>query len=434
MPEVALDDCRAIFLMRWYVEVDKGGHDLDDYQHPRCAGYRLTSDNNGDPFRWMSNYQVLLPVEMAARPNPACKMYGVHSADLKLVGERFAAVQGAVTGGKGKGVAAPQPAAAAASEVAAPSAAETQAAAKKAADLRDAARAESISRREAARTAQLEETAKRRKVSEPAAKRAATVKPLTSKALLSEADKLLKGVGKLRTDQPILSNRVAEWLNDCQLANDNALAMRPDNVYFMYPRDEEGAAAQFKCNTVARLANAHPPPCASVVLPYSVQQLHWHELFFSFLERVVYHFEGLGDELLRDSPVRLAFDTSLGAQGWQLVSICDKYQSDGSSCGVWLQAARDAWLLYVASPHHGTNTFPAFLQRTFEAGGAQSLSGLTARAKAAAERHNVAYIVKQRTDMRKRLVQAALDGKLSWGKASLEGFAPATAVDLDILE
>ena len=40
------------------VEVDKDGYDLQGYQNKRCAGYRLTFDNNGEPFRWISNYQV----------------------------------------------------------------------------------------------------------------------------------------------------------------------------------------------------------------------------------------------------------------------------------------------------------------------------------------------------------------------------------------
>ena len=158
--EVALDDRRGILLMRWYVEVDKDGKDLDGYQDKRCAGYRLTSDNNGDPFRWMSNYQVLLPIEMAVRSHPSCKMHRVHATDLKLVEERFAAVKGGATA-EGE---APQrrhgPAAvapdAATPGAATPSAAETQAATQKAADLRGAARAESLSRREAARKAQLE--------------------------------------------------------------------------------------------------------------------------------------------------------------------------------------------------------------------------------------------------------------------------------------
>ena len=136
-------------------------------------------------------------------------------------------------------------------------------------------------------------------------------------------------------------------------------------------------------------AEAVPLSSASVVLPYSVQQLHWHELFFSFLERCVYHFEGLGAELPAVSPIRIAFDASLGSQGWQLVSLCDEYQSDGSSCGVWLQAARDAWLRYVASTDHGSKIFAAFLRRTFEAAGVHSLSSLRGRELGAAQRGNV---------------------------------------------
>ena len=43
----------------------------------------------------------------------------------------------------------------------------------------------------------------------------------------------------------------------------------------------------------------------------------------------------------------------------------------------------------------------------------------------------MAYILGQRAAMRSRLVHAALAKKLSWGSASLAGFAPATAVNLD---
>ena len=44
------------------------------------------------------------------------------------------------------------------------------------------------------------------------------------------------------------------------------------------------------------------------------------------------------------------------------VSFRGEYQSDGSSCGMWLQAARDAWRLYAAGLEHGLRTF-AFLCR-----------------------------------------------------------------------
>ena len=48
-----------------------------------------------------------------------------------------------------------------------------------------------------------------------------------------------------------------------------------------------------------------------------------------------------------------------------------------------------------------------------------------------ATKNNEKYILDVRADMRGRLVQAALAGKLAWGSANLEGFAPATALNLD---
>ena len=53
----------------------------------------------------------------------------------------------------------------------------------------------------------------------------------------------------------------------------------------------------------------------------------------------MYHFEGFGGELPHRSPIRLAFERTLRAQSWQIVSVRDHYQSDGSSCGVWLKAS-----------------------------------------------------------------------------------------------
>ena len=303
------------------------------------------------------------------------------------------------------------------------------------------ARASKPASRLAAPTASKQSKPAAKTAARPAAKSAAkpatrpAAKPATKPAtdMLSEAERLLQGAAKVRSDRPILTTRNSEWLNDCQKANDNAIVMRPANapVYFQYPRSEPMAAEQFTRATIKRLAEASPQSSASVVLPYSVQQLHWHELFFSFLERCVYHFEGLGAELPAVSPIRIAFDASLGSQGWQLVSLCDEYQSDGSSCGVWLQAARDAWLRYVASTDHGSKIFAAFLRRTFEAAGVHSLSSLRGRVLGAAQRGNEAYILGQCAAMRSRLVHAALAEKLSWGSASLAGFAPATAVNLD---
>ena len=44
------------------------------------------------------------------------------------------------------------------------------------------------------------------------------------------------------------------------------------------------------------------------------------------------------------------------------------------------------------------------------------------------------FILGQRADMRGRLVQAALAGKLKHAAASLSGFAPSVAQDLDLEE
>ena len=61
---VSIDDPRAIFIFRFCVEVDKDGNDLTGYQHQDCHAYRLTYDNNGDAWRFTSNYQVISVVQL----------------------------------------------------------------------------------------------------------------------------------------------------------------------------------------------------------------------------------------------------------------------------------------------------------------------------------------------------------------------------------
>ena len=94
----SVDDARAVLLVRWYVEVDKNGVDLDPsvdgYNGRKCFGYRLTMDNNGYPFRWVSNFQVLMPVEMVSHPHDQCRMFRVHRNDRQSVTDRFEEVRG----------------------------------------------------------------------------------------------------------------------------------------------------------------------------------------------------------------------------------------------------------------------------------------------------------------------------------------------------
>ena len=96
--KASVDDARAVFLVRWYVEVDKNGVNLDPsvdgYNGRKCFGYRLTMANNGEPFRWVSNFQVLMPVEMVSHPHEQCRMFRVHRNDRQPIADRFAEVRG----------------------------------------------------------------------------------------------------------------------------------------------------------------------------------------------------------------------------------------------------------------------------------------------------------------------------------------------------
>ena len=180
-------------------------------------------------------------------------------------------------------------------------------------------------------------------------------------------DKLLAGVGKLRSDRPILTRRDWEWLNDSQLANDNDLVEQPEltRVLFMYPRNEEGAAQVVREGRAVDRLLADSSSEASIILPFSIQRLHWHELFISFKEKRVYHFEGFGEALSSNAPLlatTIAERFLSGGTGWQLVSSSDVYQTDGHNCGVWLQVARDCWLQYAASSSYGSCNFFAFMQ------------------------------------------------------------------------
>ena len=56
---VFVDDPKGLFILRWYKEVDKDGKELSGFQNPKCAGYKLTSNNCGEPFRWTGNVQLI---------------------------------------------------------------------------------------------------------------------------------------------------------------------------------------------------------------------------------------------------------------------------------------------------------------------------------------------------------------------------------------
>jgi len=259
--------------------------------------------------------------------------------------------------------------------------------------------------------------------------------PTRESSFLDDVDRLLTGVGRLRSDRPILTRRDNEWLNDSQIANDNALVVQPTQalVKFKYPRPEDGLAALLTGRSMSKLL-ATPGCAATVVMPYSVNQLHWHELFVSFSEAVIYHFEAFGEPLERRGTVLATFRENFEPKGWQLISLRQKYQADSSSCGVWLQVARDAWLRYLDSDAFGTASFESFLEGELAAEGVRDLYKCRGATKTAAARKSREFILGQRADMRGRLVQAALAGKLKYEAASLSGFASSIAQDLDLEE
>ena len=70
MKGVHVDDNKAMFLFRWYQEVDANdkvftdGSGVPTYQNPGCKAYYLPLDNGGSPFEWVSNFQVITAVHL----------------------------------------------------------------------------------------------------------------------------------------------------------------------------------------------------------------------------------------------------------------------------------------------------------------------------------------------------------------------------------
>ena len=54
------------------------------HQNRACKNYKLTSDNNGEAFRWTSNYQIISKVYLKKHSSlPLC--YSLSAADKKMV-------------------------------------------------------------------------------------------------------------------------------------------------------------------------------------------------------------------------------------------------------------------------------------------------------------------------------------------------------------
>ena len=85
---VHIDDQKAMFLFRWYQEMDKNGKVLSGYQSKECKSFYLPLDNGGYGFewRWVSNMQVICVVHLKPSQGKS-RTFTIPAADKKTVTE-----------------------------------------------------------------------------------------------------------------------------------------------------------------------------------------------------------------------------------------------------------------------------------------------------------------------------------------------------------
>ena len=81
---VFVDDPKGAFIFRWYREVDASGHMLTGYQNKNCKGYKLTLNNDGEPFYWVGNVQLISKVYLKKHPSQA-RTYTLNNKDKHMV-------------------------------------------------------------------------------------------------------------------------------------------------------------------------------------------------------------------------------------------------------------------------------------------------------------------------------------------------------------
>ena len=88
---VWIDDPKGLFIFRWYREVKADGSPVrgQRYQNPQTAAYQLTLDNDGDPFVWTSNFQVISKVYLGKHSSQP-HTYLLNKKDHKMVQQGMA--------------------------------------------------------------------------------------------------------------------------------------------------------------------------------------------------------------------------------------------------------------------------------------------------------------------------------------------------------
>ena len=81
---VCVDNPKGMFILQLYKEVDKNGKELEGYQNPECAAYKLTYDNDGAAFQWTPNVQLISKVYLKKHTSQG-RTYILNKKDAKMV-------------------------------------------------------------------------------------------------------------------------------------------------------------------------------------------------------------------------------------------------------------------------------------------------------------------------------------------------------------
>ena len=73
-----------MFILRWYKEVNRDGKELSGYQNKECAAYKLTLNNDGVPFQWTPNVQLITKVYLKKHRSQA-RTYTLNKKDAKMI-------------------------------------------------------------------------------------------------------------------------------------------------------------------------------------------------------------------------------------------------------------------------------------------------------------------------------------------------------------
>ena len=109
----------------------------------------------------------------------------------------------------------------------------------------------------------------------------------------------------------------------------------------------------------------------------------------------------------------------MAPHGWTLTSLPLRLQSDGHSCGIWVQEVASVWLKYVEEDPSQLSSFETFLRTQLHQRNVYDLR-LPRDEKAArtAKASNLTFIRERRDALREELARAADMESLAWWQGS----------------